>query len=167
LGKKIGMNSIAKTIKMAREEKRLTHSQVGEFVGLTQHSVMDLELYDDEIYDCITIKQILQLSSIIEVQLSELFVELIGAESDSPENLRNYITVYCRENQMTLDQYEDKVGWTISSFMQNPGHEIMEWNITCLKDQCDLIGRDWKSYLKNMEDAQHAPPAGRGEAPRS
>ena len=158
--------SISNRIKRAREAKGLSHAQVGEFIGLTQDSVRDLESYDDEIIDCVTIAEIIRLCTTIEIRLSDLFPELAAVNEISPEELRDQITAHLRSEQITLAQYEDNVGWTVSNIMINPMQEIREWNIRCLIDQCDYLGKDWKPYLKYLEEAQHAPPAGRGEAPR-
>ena len=133
---------------MAREKITKTPQEIARLTGMSVPSYYDLESYDDEIYRTITLAELRELCTTLNIQARDLFVEKMQQPAEAvsfgalAEKLSKYLIAY------TVSQaaFEAKVGWSLGAFLANPD-VAWEWNVDCLRDVCAPLQVDWLDAL--------------------
>jgi hypothetical protein len=143
----------------AREAAELTPDEVAEQWGEPASMYWDLELYDSEAFDVISVQDLVTLAAVLHVSVMQL---LFGEEPARALPVTSYLEVTRRlraamkEQEITVDQMSDAVGWDLGPFLAQPD-KLAELPIFGLRWVCDAAGVDWATTLGN-------PRARRGRA---
>jgi len=140
----------------ARESAGLTPAQVAAAWGEPPSMYWDLELYDDEAFDVISVHDLVTLAAILRVSVVHV---LFGEEPSAPLPVTSYSEVARRlrakmeEAHLSIDELSDRVGWDLAPLLDDPD-ELAELPISGLRVVCRAADVDWATTLANA----HVPP---------
>ena len=140
------MNKNAKRIHELRTSVGLSDVEVANQVGIGIHAYCDLESYDEEIIEQVSLSEALRLAAVFQISLLELL------EADklkwpktklSPIELRDLLKKHIDDLGSNQEQVENEVGWYLASFLANPTEEMFENPISFIQDICSALEIDW------------------------
>lgn len=136
-------------LRAAREARGLSPQQLATRFGSEGHLCPDLELYDDELFTCISISDLLRLAEVLGTSPPAL---LFGEDSPEPIQPLSFsdIAVRIRSHlsavKMTPDAWGELVGWDIQAILADP-LALGAYNVQGLRDICNGLGVDWVGLL--------------------
>jgi len=135
----------------ARERAGKTIEEMASLLGLSREWYNDLEMYDDEIRDTISLRQLVTLSHALGIDLVEFFSNgaTKPAESVSLEALAESINEYLTANKLTVAEFEDAVGWEVANCLTDPS-QFLNFNLDGLKDVTKPLSVDWRAVLAHL-----------------
>ncbi len=146
---------VADRIACARGAAGLDMAAVATAIGLSEAAYFDLEAYDDEAFTCISLGQLCCLGQVLNVSPRQL-VAPEGTQPTSVEvsslKLVAAIRRFLETSALSVEQFEDEVGWGVSDALQNPETGCNDWCLDGLQDICRPLGLNWLLVLPN------APP---------
>ena len=153
----------AERIRALREQSSKSVQEMATLLGVTISSWLDLEQHDDEVATCISLRQVYLLSSAFAVSPRTLLSpdpsgNSIGSEISLKETA-SLAERHMRENHLTLEQFEDDVGWYLAGFFANPESALDE-PAMFLQDLCAPIGVHWLGVV--AKDVQPPNPVVQG-----
>src|SRR5207247_501 len=122
-------------------------------LGITLSEYWDVELHNDEAFECFSIANLKQLAMILGIPLGSL---LFGSHFEWPTTRTSFTTIAERlravaaNQKLTIDQLGDEVGWDLTGVIANP-ESLDQFNVVGLWDVCRAIGADWVSALPRPE----------------
>ena len=140
------MDGYADKIRRKRLAAGKSEGEMAELVGISFESYFDLESYDDEVVDCLSLSELSKMCRALNITPADLLSdEVVG--SDNPPHLSfaqfiERVKSYIESHGMTVPEFEDKVGWELESLLNDP-EAIWERNVQFLKDVCVEVGIDW------------------------
>ena len=152
---------VAQRFLRAREALGLTQGEAAARWGETPSMYWDLELYDDEAFDVISVQDLVTLAAILRVSVMYL---LFGGEPSPPLPVTSYpeVTRHLRdkmkERSMSAAQMSETVGWELGEFLEVP-EKLATLPIFGLRLVCNLAGVDWATTLGNPTARLTAPAA--------
>jgi transcriptional regulator with XRE-family HTH domain len=151
------------TIREARERKGLSLKQLADALAISTADAFEVKLHDDEVVTTLDLCKLARLLTQLGLTLSEVFpnASFTADASKSPNELKNRVLAFCQSEGMQMVEFEDKAGWEIGTFIQNPTTAWVEWNVDCLNDVCLTIGEATEQYLKGMMEAEQPAPRDR------
>jgi hypothetical protein len=139
----------SKHLRAAREANGLTPRQLADRFGAEGHLCPDLELYDDELFTCIAVDDLLHLARALETSAPAL---LFGAAppgatpaitfSEVAERIRSSLSA----TGSTAEAWGDMAGWDVKPILQDPA-ALGSLNVQGLHDVCKALGVDWVGVL--------------------
>ena len=84
---------------------------------------------------------------VLGIQPNELFGAKITESSVSPAELVHLIREQCRLRGVTLEQFEDVVGWRLSECIDPPDRLLEDMSIDGLQWLCRELGIDWHRVI--------------------
>jgi hypothetical protein len=147
----------SKHLRAAREASGLTQRQLAERFGPEGHLCPDLELYDDELFTCIAVDDLLHLARVLERSAPAL---LFGA--DPPAGATPAVTFSAVADRIrsslattgsTAEAWGDMAGWDVTPLLQDPA-ALGSFNVQGVHDVCKALGIDWVGVLseRNRRD---------------
>jgi transcriptional regulator with XRE-family HTH domain len=140
---------VASRIHGARLRTGLNEAEVARRLGLTVSSYCDLEGYDDEAFEVISLRDLEALGRVLRVQPRVL---LLGSEAEGimqsitegeiTERLREKVL----ESGQGVEEFGDAIGWDIKELLADP-KTLWSFNVEGLYDLCKPIGVDWVTAL--------------------
>jgi hypothetical protein len=122
--------------------------EVGELaslLGLSYEAYEDLERFDEEIADCISLNQMLKLADAIGLDLRRFFAaENLGHVSFA--ELAARLEPFAATGPTALAAFEDRVGWELGRHLNDPS-TFGELPAIALADIGESVGVDWRSLL--------------------
>src|SRR5882757_3998694 len=95
----------------ARERMGLSVHEVATRCGVGDSCIWDIEECDDELESCYSPIQIQKFCQALGIRPIELFGAEISESAVSAIDLVQRIQEECRSRNVTLEQFEDAVGW--------------------------------------------------------
>ena len=135
--------------------------EVAQQLGINDAWYDDLEQRDDELTSTLTLFQAIELASVLGVPLHEL----LGAEPSSDvsislADLTASINEYVARNAISVDDFQDQVGWELRDFIQSPLKVAAESPITFIQALAERLGFDWLALVPG----EHAPVSGHSKS---
>ena len=115
----------------------------------------DLELYDDEAFNVISVNQLSSLAAVLGISVMRV---LFGEDPSPPLPLTTYSEVITRlrakmaAQATSVDQMSDMIGWELEPFLDDP-RRLEELPIFALRWVCKTVGVDWVTTLANTTPA--------------
>jgi hypothetical protein len=145
------MNLPREILERAREAVNKTMREAAAAAGISLPCDCDLEDHDDEITMCIDLDKLRDVCRVVSRNTTDLFPDdarRLDGQKLAFTDITRALEAYLMEQRMSLDEFEDKVGWNLHEFLANP--ELgWKWNIDCLRDVCGPLGIDWIKALPN------------------
>jgi DNA-binding Xre family transcriptional regulator len=133
-------------LRRLRMNKRVTAEEFALRCGMPVKTYYDLESSDD-LRMAISLSELNRICVGLGVSPSQLLEA--GTESVKPAvdiaGVLQMIRKHCEEYGMTIEEFEDRAGWTIRQHLSSPERAFEEWNMDCLKDVCSMVGIDWRA----------------------
>jgi transcriptional regulator with XRE-family HTH domain len=144
---------VAQRVRTARERLGLSQSELAARLGLRPSEYWDIELHDDEAFTVFPVSGLETLSNILNVPLFEL---LFGAKMEptqprvSYEDVAAGVRALASREKLTVDELSERAGWELAPLLDNPT-ALGQFNLSGLRDVCELAGVDWFSVLSRSE----------------
>jgi transcriptional regulator with XRE-family HTH domain len=145
---------VARRIREAREALGLSMEDVAERWGMQVSMYWDLEDFDHEAFDVLSIDELCRLAAVLQVPVMTL---LFGEEPVPPleptgfDEIAEGLRSKMRTDAVTLEELAERVGWELQSFLDDP-NTMRELPIFGLRWICREVGADWVSVLEGLPD---------------
>ena len=128
--------------------------EVAQHLGINDAWYDDLEQHDDELTSTLTLFQAIELASMLGVPLHKL----LGAEPSSDVSislvdLPTLINEYVARNGISVDDFQDQVGWELHDFIQSPLKVAAESPIMFIRSLAEHLGLDWLALVPDEHAA--------------
>jgi len=130
--------------KEARERAGLSIDEVAIRSGTESLSIFDLEGFEGGLTRGYSSKEVLHLCQAVGIHPIELFADIISESAISADELIRRIRDECSSRGVTLEQFEDIVGWSLSGCMDEPELLLEGINIDGLQWLCRELKIDWR-----------------------
>jgi transcriptional regulator with XRE-family HTH domain len=130
-----------------RERAGLTHNEVANSLLISASCIWDIESNDDELSSCYSPRDIQKLCHVLGVRPVELFGGETTMSPISAVELVRLTHEQCHSRGVTLQQFEDSVGWHLSECIEPPEHLFEDITIDGLQWLCRELGVDWRRVL--------------------
>lgn len=136
--------SIAETLRNARIRAGKSRAEVAAHLALNPAWYDDLEQRDGELAATLTLFQGVVLAELFGLRLADLFGEIVPAGErialpDLPERIRTHLAT----TSISLDQFEQQLGWELGPFMEAPVQLATELPIAFFQALADVLGIHW------------------------
>jgi hypothetical protein len=119
-------------------------------MGISSPSVWDIESYDDELSTCYSPSQVRQFCRVLGIHPGELFaVETVEPPVTATELVR-LIHEQCLARGVSLEQFEDAVGWRLSACMEPPERLFEDMTVDGLQWLCRELGIHWHRVILGL-----------------
>jgi len=112
--------------------------------------VWDIEAIDDELTSCYSPSEVRKFCDVLRAKLSELFDVNTDQPPIFPQELISLIHAECRKRGLTLEQFEDTVGWRLSQCMDPPERLLEDMSLDGLQWLCRELGIDWRRVILSL-----------------
>jgi DNA-binding XRE family transcriptional regulator len=144
------MDGYADKIRRMRLAAGKSEQEMAELIGINLPSYYDLESYDDEVLDCLSLYELKKMCQVLNITPAEL----LSDEANNDRRLNHLpfaefietVKKYLASEGITVAEFEDKAGWEMEGLLNNP-EEIWERNVQFLKDVCGELGINWLSVV--------------------
>jgi len=143
------MIGIAEVLRKARQGHGAKAADIAAVVGISEQELLDLESYDDEIDNSLSISRIRKLLQVLRLEP----VVVLGDPTDeslanvgSYQALANAVRLHLQEHGLTLSAFEALVGWELGRPLMHP--EVFgEMNLDGLRSVATAIRVNPSSLL--------------------
>jgi DNA-binding XRE family transcriptional regulator len=133
-----------------RERAGLSHDEAALQMGISSPAVWDIESYEDELSECYSPSQVRRFCRVLGIRPSDLFaVETVESPVSAAELVR-LIHEQCRSRGVTLEQFEDVVGWRLSACIDPPERLLEDMTIDGLHWLCRELGINWQRVILSL-----------------
>ena len=142
--------SSASRFQQLRERAGLSHSEVADQMGLSSSCLWDIEDHEDELTSCYSPSDLRQFARVLGVRPVDFFG---GNTSESPVSateLARLIEEQCRSSSMSLEQFEEVVGWRLSACIEPPQRLLEDMTIDGLQWLCRELDIDWHRVILGL-----------------
>ena len=116
-------------------------------MGISSPEVCDIESHEDDLTACYSASQVLRFCHVLGIRPGELF-SVDNAEPEiSAAELVRLIHEQCALRGVTLEQFEDAVGWELSRCIEPPGRLLEDLTIDGLQWLCREVGISWHRVI--------------------
>ena len=142
--------SPSKRFRELRERAGLSHDEAARRMGVSSPCIWDIESFEDELSCCFSPFEVRQFCAVLCARPGELFNVFTTESSVSAKALVERIHVECRKRGVTLDQFEDAVGWYLGPCMEPPERLLSDITLDGLKWLCRELGIDWHRVILGL-----------------
>jgi DNA-binding XRE family transcriptional regulator len=144
------MDGYADKIRQMRLAAGKSEKEMAELIGINLPSYYDLESYDDEVLDCLSLYELKKMGQVLKIAPVDLLSDEANNHS-GPNHLPfaefiETVKKYIASAGITVAEFEVKAGWEMEGLLNNP-EEIGERNVQFLKDVCGVLGINWLSVV--------------------
>jgi hypothetical protein len=133
----------ARRLAEAREASGREIAELASLLGISFPAFRDLEDFDEEMVDCVSLGQLITLSEAIGLDLRGFFeADKVGHATfgELAEKLQSLVA------GGSLDDLEEEVGWELQGHLDDPS-TFGELPAIALADIGEPVGVDWRSFL--------------------
>jgi len=138
--------SIAGRFRSFRERSGLSEQEAAGKMGISMSCLWDIESFDGELSACYSPEEVRSFCRVLGINPNELF-GLPKVPPISAAELVVLIREQCRERGMTLEQFEDVVGWRLSEYMDTPSKLLEEISVDGLQWLCKELSVEWQRAI--------------------
>ena len=131
----------------ARERLGLSESELATQSGLFDAATCDIEAREGDLTVCYSPSDLRKFCQVLRIHPVELFGGEISEPVVSADELVRLIHEECRSRGMTLEQFEDAVGWRLSACIEPPQRLLEEMTVDGLQWLCRELRIDWRRVL--------------------
>jgi transcriptional regulator with XRE-family HTH domain len=139
--------SVSKRFRELRERAGLSENEAGQKMGI---SVWDIEAVEDELTSCHSAADIRKFCQVLNARPSEVFDITTTEPAVSAEDLVSLIQSECQKRGVTLEQFEDSVGWYLSRCMEPPERLLEDMSVDGLQWLCRELGIHWHRVILSL-----------------
>lgn len=122
--------------------------EIAQQLGLNDAWYHDLEHRDGELVSTLTLFQAMELASLLHVRLPDLLEEDASPGEEIPlTGLPLRIETHLARTGISIDEFEEQVGWDVREFMGSPLTVVAECPIAFLQALAKRLGTNWLSFV--------------------
>jgi DNA-binding XRE family transcriptional regulator len=133
-----------------RERAGLSHEKAAEQMGISSAAVWAIESFEDDLPGCYSPNDLRKFCGVLGCQSRELFDVETTEPPVSAEALVDLIHEQCRSRGITLEQFEDVVGWRLGAMMEPPELLLKDMSIDGLQALCQELGIHWHRLIVGL-----------------
>jgi hypothetical protein len=119
-------------------------------MGISSPCVWDIESYEDELASCYSPCEVRRFCEALGVRPGELLGVTTTESAVSARELVKGIHAECRKRRMTIEQFEDVVGWRLRQSMEPPERLLEDMTLDGLQWLCRGLGIDWHRVILSL-----------------
>lgn len=148
----LSSSNYAFRLRSAREMAKKTIEDAAKSIDISVAAYHDLESFDDEIIDCISLQQVIILSKDLHLNLLEFFSDSQeeSQETVSLEKLANKIKEFLITQHITNNEFQELAGWEGKEECLEYPSDFLKYNIAALIDICETVGVNWLSVISGI-----------------
>lgn len=139
--------SISRRFRELRERAGLSENEAGQRLGV---SVWDIEEVEGELTCCYSAAEVRKFCEALGVRPTELFQVAITEPAVSGNDLVALIYAECSKRDVTLEQFEDAVGWRLAQCMNPPERLLEDMSLDGLQWLCRELGIHWHRVILSL-----------------
>jgi len=136
----------AERIREARWQVGLDSSQLASTLGITIPAYDDLEAYDNELANCLSVGQARQLAALLRTSVLDLLGERCPEAPISVSELRQLVQARTA-GPSSLEALEDRAGWELRPLLDESVDFDSLVPIQALVDIGSALAIDWRRLL--------------------
>jgi hypothetical protein len=134
-------------LKRAREAVLKSPERVASEVGVPVATYYDWEWGEGDISSTASLAELAKLSASLAVSTTTIFEDAsCEGQRLSLEELSRKIRSYLEKANMTIAEFEDRVGYEVEPALHN-SEDLLKWNVDCLRCVCTAVGVNWLCAL--------------------
>jgi len=133
-----------------RERAGLSRDEAAQKMGISSPSVWDIESCDDELSSCYSPHQVQKFCRVLGIHPTQLYAVESVESPLSAADLARLIREQCRSRGVTLEQFEDAVGWRLSACIAPPERLLEDMTIDGLQWLCRELGIHWHRVILSL-----------------
>ncbi len=133
-----------------RERANLSHDEAARQMGISSPSVWDIESHEDELSSCYSPSEVQRFCRVLGIRPIKLFGVEVAESPISAVELVRLIREQCQSRGVTLEQFEDAVGWCLSACIEPPEHLLADISVDGLQWLCRELGVDWRRVILSL-----------------
>jgi transcriptional regulator with XRE-family HTH domain len=130
-----------------RERAGLTREEAAARMDV---SPFHIETTDDDFTISYSPADVRRFCEVLDARPSELFGVATPDLPVTAEELVSRIHAECRKRSVTLEQFEDAVGWRLSQCMDPPGRLLEDMTLDGLQWLCRELGINWHRVILGL-----------------
>ncbi len=130
-----------------RERLGLNESELAIQSGLCAAAIWDIEACEGDLTGCYSPGDLRKICQVLRIHPVELFGEQISEPEVSAEELVRLIHEECILRNVTIEQFEQAVGWRLSACIEPPQKLLEDISIDGLQWLCRELRIDWRRTL--------------------
>lgn len=143
--------SMEEVAQKMRERAKLMRPETGKWMNISASSISDIEADDKELFSCYSSRQTWHFAQILGVSANEL-LNLNSAEfTVTAAELVQRINKEYSSRGISLERFEDEVGWKLSSCMDPPELLLEDMTVDGLQWLCRELGIDWARVILSLD----------------
>lgn len=136
--------------KEARERLGLSPDELATRSGVSAAGIWDIESCESDLTRCYSPRDIQQFCRVLGIRPIDLFGGDIAEPAVSACDLVQRIHEECQSRGVTLEQFEDAVGWRLSQCIEPPEYLLEDITIDGLQWLCRELRIDWRRVLLSL-----------------
>jgi transcriptional regulator with XRE-family HTH domain len=143
------VNAVAPHIRFreARERLGLSPDEVAARSGVSDAGVWDIEACEGDLTRGYSPRDVQKFCRVLGIHPVELFGEEISEPAVSADELVQLIHEECRSRGVTLEQFEDAVGWRLSACIEPPERLLEDMTVDGLQWLCRELRIGWRRAM--------------------
>jgi hypothetical protein len=117
-------------------------------------SYWDLEAYDDEVFMCLSLRQLGVLANALHVSARGLVSDgptLPGPAKLTPTEIVAALRERLAASGGDFEALAEHLGWDVQDALAEPAIIWEKWCVVELRDVCEGLGLDWLGLLRHVE----------------
>jgi hypothetical protein len=119
-------------------------------MGISSPSVWDIESFEDELTSCYSPSEVRRFCEAMGTRPRDLFSVSTTEPAVSASELADRIRAECTKRGITLEQFEDAVGWKLSECIEPPERMLEDMSLDGLQWLCRELGIDWHRVILGL-----------------
>jgi hypothetical protein len=136
-------------VAVARERVGISVPALAAALGITEPAGWDLLYHPSEVSMCLTLRQFVQLASILAVPAVSLVPDApLSASVHRPlPELADAIRQFCVQRGFSAEQFGEHAGWNVQHFLEKPDSALDDWCLDTLRHVCHTLDLHWPDFI--------------------
>lgn len=140
----------SKRFRELRERAGLSIDEAARRIGVQSPCIWDIESFEHEITSCYSPLEVQRFCKALDASPTELFEVATSEPAVSAKELVERIHTECQKRGVTLEQFEDAVGWRLTQCMNPPERLLEDMSLDGLQWLCRELGIDWRRVILSL-----------------
>jgi hypothetical protein len=128
----------------------LDPAEAARHMGITAPSVWDIETHEGDLTACYSPHDLQRFCRVLGVRPIDVFGVEPGQLPISASEIVLMVQQYCRDHGLTIEQFEDRVGWTLRECLESPARLLEILPLDGLQNLCGVLNLDWHRALAGL-----------------
>lgn len=134
----------------ARERLGLSPDELATQSGVPDAGIWDIESFEGDLTCCYSVSDVQKFCRVLGIHPVKLFSDTIPESAIAADELVRLIDAECLSRGITLEQFEDAVGWRLSACIEPPERLLEDMTVDGLQWLCRELRIDWRRVLLSL-----------------